>query len=241
MSGRYLIFLLGGILSLGGCNDAPTNPPPASQAQAQKPQAQKSSTPGKPLPANQPSVAMPGGGAGAALPEGHPKTDPQSLPANPLEAMAVLQARIERNPLDREALLSFANANMMVERYKDAAALYTRALAINPKDLDVRTNLAIAQMYSNEPDKAIAELKKNLETDPKHNASLYNLGFIYYYTKQDVPAAREVWRTWLQLYPNAPGALELREQVAQIDAQLNAGKDNEPRSQGAQTNADVKP
>ena len=176
---------------------ASINSSPRSVAGASDAQADKS------LPAEHPSVATQG-----AAP----------LPQNPLEAMRVLKTRLDQNPHDLNTLISFGNANMMVERYSAAAELYTRALAINPKDLDVRTNLAIAYKYVPKVDQAIAELKKNLEMDPQHSASLYNLGFIYAFDKKDYKAASGLWNKWLSLYPNAEGAGQIKEYLTQMES-----------------------
>jgi hypothetical protein len=52
---------------------------------------------------------------------------------------------------------------------------------------------------------------------------MYNLGFLYYYDWKDPKAAADVWKRWLALYPNAPAAPEVSQQVARIDAELAAG------------------
>ncbi len=141
-----------------------------------------------------------------------------------MEDIVAFKARLDKNPKDLEALISLGNANMMISRFEPAQDLYTRALAINPKDLDVRTNLAIAYKYGGKPEQAFIELKKNLEYDPKHDPTLYNLGFLYYYDKKDSAAALDIWKQWLALYPNAPAAVDVSKQIAQIEAEMATGK-----------------
>lgn len=195
-----------------GCNKGGGSTPSATPTVA--PQASVNAAP--PAKADAPDTQ-----ADQALPPSHPPVDASAtapLPNNPLEALRALKMRVDQNPQDLQALISFANANMMVERYQAAAELYTRALAINPKDLDVRTNLAIAYKYVPKVDQAIVELKKNLETDPQHNASLYNLGFIYAFDKRDFKAAAELWKKWLALYPNAEGAEQVKEYLVQMES-----------------------
>jgi tetratricopeptide (TPR) repeat protein len=115
------------------------------------------------------------------------------------------------------------NANMMISRFDQAQELYVRALAINPKDLNVRTNLAIAYKYGGKPDQAFAELQKNLALDPNNDTTLYNLGFLYLFDKQDPKNAVATWKKWLALYPNSPAAADLRTQVAQVEAEIRKG------------------
>lgn len=167
------------------------------------------------------------------LPPGHPApTAPDGatdrpLPAgtrNPMEDIIAFKARLEKNPKDLEALISLGNANMMISRLAAAQDMYARALAINPKDLDVRTNLAIAYKYGGRPEEAFTELQKNLEMDPRHDPSLYNLGFLYYYDKKDLRKAREIWSRWIELYPNAPAAADVTKQLAQIEVELTSAR-----------------
>ncbi|MBI3607232.1 MAG: tetratricopeptide repeat protein [Nitrospirae bacterium] len=173
---------------------------------------------GGPLPPNHPPISPPG------LPSGEAANHP--LPAgtrNPMEDIMAFKARLDKNPKDVEALLSLANANMMISRFDAAQDLYTRALAINPNDLDARTNLAIAYKYGGKPEQALIELQKNLGYDPRHDSTMYNLGFLYYYDKKDSAAALDVWKRWLALYPNAPAAGDVRKQIAQIETELGKG------------------
>jgi tetratricopeptide (TPR) repeat protein len=96
-------------------------------------------------------------------------------------------------------------------------------LAIDPKNLEIRTNLAIAYKYGGKPEQALAELQKNLAVNPQHEHTLYNLGFLYLYDTQDKAKAVQTWKTWLSLYPDAQAAPEVRQQVAQIEAELKQG------------------
>lgn len=191
----------------------------------------------EPVGENQTPVKSSGGGA---LPPNHPSVGSTGSPSaeatnrplppgtrNPMEDIIAFKARLDKNSKDLEALISLGNANMMISRFDSAQDLYTRALAINPKDLDVRTNLAIAYKYGGKPDQAFVELNKNLEYDPKHDPTMYNLGFLYYYDKKDTAAALDVWKRWLALYPNAPAASDVSKQIAQIEAEKATGKSSD--------------
>ncbi len=205
---------------------------------------QQSQGDGLPEPVGETGVPAPLS-PGAALPPNHPPTTAPSaapdavtgadrpLPAgtrNPMEDIMAFKARLDKDPKDLEALIALANANMMISRFDAAQDLYRRALAINTKNLEVRTNLAIAYKYGGKPEQAFAELQKNLAADPKDSHTLYNLGFLYLYDKQDKAKAVETWRTWLRLYPEAPAAAEVTQQVAQIEAELKQGGRSVPGS-----------
>ena len=57
-----------------------------------------------------------------------------------------------------------------------AVAAYQRFLAAEPDNLDARTDLASAYLGSNEPMRAVDEIKRVLEADPEHVQARYNYG-----------------------------------------------------------------
>lgn len=178
------------------------------------------------LPPNHPPMTAP-----SATPDSAATGADRPLPAgtrNPMEDIMAFKARLDKDPKDLEALIALANANMMISRFDAAQDLYLRALAVTPQNLEVRTNLAIAYKYGGKPDQAMAELQKNLAVDPKHDHTLYNLGFLYLFDKQDKAKAIETWNTWLRLYPDAPAAAEVKQQIAQIQAESKPGAGRPP-------------
>lgn len=206
---------LAGIIAQGCRNSQGDSlPEPVGEAVAPAP-LQPNAT----LPANHPPLTAP-----SATPDASGVDRP--LPAgtrNPMEDIMAFKARLDKDPTDLEALIALANANMMISRFDAAQGLYQRALAVNPQNLEIRTNLAIAYKYGGKPDQAFAELQKNLAADPKDANTLYNLGFLYLYDKQDKAKAVETWTTWLRLSPEAPAAAEVKQRVAQIQAELKQG------------------
>lgn len=59
-----------------------------------------------------------------------------------------------------------------------ARELYDKVLAINPNNLDSKTNLGMAYMSSDNPVKGIGLLREVLAQDPKNEKVLYNLGIL---------------------------------------------------------------
>lgn len=58
-----------------------------------------------------------------------------------------------------------------------AASYYERALKIDPKDVNVRTDLGLTYFFRTPPDvdRAVAEYRKSLSYEPKHEITLRNL------------------------------------------------------------------
>ncbi len=208
-----------GVVVIQGCQSKPGSGLPEPVAVRSGP-PDAGGLPSGSLPPNHPTLSPSSGQSGQS-----PSAVNRPLPAgtrNPMEDVMAFKARLDKNPNDLEALVALGNANMMISRLDAAQELYVRALAINPKDLDVRTNLAIAYKYGGKPEQAFAQLHKNLEIDPNNDSTLYNLGFLYLYDKQDRKKALEIWKKWLALYPNAPAAADVSKQVAQIE--MEGGK-----------------
>lgn len=124
----------------------------------------------------------------AALPDGHPALAGEGgSEAQRLDAAADTAARAaEESPKDFDAQLKAAMAYMDVGGFDEAADFLARANALRPDDLDVRSELAVTYFMRTPPqkDKAIAELRRNLETDPAHLPSLHNLTRMLIETKR---------------------------------------------------------
>ncbi len=214
------VVALVGVISPGCQKSQGDNlPEPIGEAAAPAPLPPNATLPSNHPPVTAPSATPDASGADRPLPAGT---------RNPMEDIMAFKARLDKDPKDLEALIALANANMMISRFDAAQDLYLRALAVNPKNLEVRTNLAIAYKYGGKPDQALAELQKNLAADPKDDHTLYNLGFLYLFDKHDKAKAIQTWNTWLRLYPDAPAAAEVKQQIAQIEAESKPGPGRPP-------------
>jgi len=89
-------------------------------------------------------------------------------------------------PDDYDTVVRLGTIYSAAERFEDAARWYTAALAKRPDDCEVRSELAYT-FYRRTPkqsDKAIAELRRCLQSDPNNVHGLYNLAFMLMETKQ---------------------------------------------------------
>jgi Flp pilus assembly protein TadD len=80
-------------------------------------------------------------------------------------------------PKDFNLLVKLGDTNFDLERYAEAERWYQTALRINPKDPTVRMDLGLT-FHLRQPrdlDKAIAEYRKALDYDPRHEKALQNL------------------------------------------------------------------
>lgn len=89
-------------------------------------------------------------------------------------------------PDDYETVVRLGNVYSSAGRFDDAARWYTAALDKRPGDCDARSELALTFFLRkpSQPEKAITELRRCLQTDPDHVASLHNLTLMLIETKQ---------------------------------------------------------
>jgi tetratricopeptide (TPR) repeat protein len=108
-----------------------------------------------------------------------------------------------------------------VQSYPTAIEYYQKSLSIDPKNAAVRTDLATALFYNNDPDHSIAEFDRALKDDPKNGNALFNRGTVKWQAKMDVKGAVADWETLLKENPNYEQADKVRAYIAQAKKHAN--------------------
>lgn len=147
------------------------------------------------VPAAAPSAQQAAGSAAPAAP-----------PLDEARASA-MKTTAQQNPADAVTRVQLGNMYFDAGRFQEAADWYLAALKINPKDVNVSTDLGIAFYYMNEPDKALAQFDRSLAIDQSHAKTLLNIGIVRAFGKQDLKGASEAWQRVLAV---APGSEEAR-------------------------------
>jgi tetratricopeptide (TPR) repeat protein len=137
------------------------------------------------------SAAAPAAGAPAAA----------ILDENRVKALTTVA---EQQPSDPKPRVELANLYFDAERYTDAIKWYTDALKLDPRDVNVSTDLGVSYYYTNQPDRALQQFDQSLAIDPKHSKTLLNMGIVRAFGKQDLPGAEQAWQQVIQLDPNSP-------------------------------------
>jgi len=142
-----------------------------------------------------------------------------------VESARILNRAYQKNPADKDVALTLGHAYFDIGYYqKDnenlgkAREIYQKLLNDSPKDADIRNDLGITYYLQTPPDfeKAIAEMKKVLETNPKHEKSL--LFLVQIYIKQQKTQEAESYLAKLkQINPNTPSLSEIQNQMAQTE------------------------
>lgn len=141
-------------------------------------------------------------------------TQPGNEPAvPPLDAQraAALERDARARPNDFAVRVELANLYYDSRRFSEAVPWYEEAHRLNPKDVNVSTDLAVGYYLIDQPDKALVQIQKSLAVDPGHLKTLLNQGIIRAFGKQDLAGAQESWERVVQLAPTSAEAARARQ------------------------------
>jgi cytochrome c-type biogenesis protein CcmH/NrfG len=156
--------------------------------------------------------AMPGGMPGAGM--GNQQPSPEQLKQMADAQAAPLLEQLKSKPNDPALLANIGNLYYDAQQYKDAIGYYTKSLASDPKDANVRTDMATAYAYAGDADRAISEFNTALKYDPKHGQTMFNLGMIEWQGKGDMKAAVDTWEKLLKVVPDYPDRAKVEQLIA---------------------------
>jgi len=123
-------------------------------------------------------------------------------------AIALLQAFLEKNPGDANALYFLGLGYSRKKMYAEAVGALGRVAEIVPKFPPAYFELGVCYEQLGEPEKAIEAYRKNMDLDPANPDSAYNSGLILFKLGR-VPEARTAFEAALVLRPDDPDVLEM--------------------------------
>jgi len=140
--------------------------------------------------------------ASAGTPDAHPKPTLDDMKRMADAKAAGLLEKLNTNPKDAATLNQLGILYRATHQFKEAEGYFEKSLEVDPKNADVRTDLASCLYYTGDADGALAQLNKALTYDPKHAGALMNIGIIKWKAKNDVPGAVAAWEKLLKLNPD---------------------------------------
>lgn len=105
---------------------------------------------------------------------------------------------------------ALANTYFQLKNYDEVVKLESRAVELNPDDIDAVINLALAYDFLGQTEKAMSEYSKALEKNPDEKDLIFNLGRLYY-MNDDYEKAIELFERAIKANPD------------DYDANLNVG------------------
>lgn len=164
------------------------------------------------------ATAMSGGSAAGAtqassaanpeegLPSGHPPVDDATM-------IKFLEDEASEKPADPTPPLKLANFLFDKQKYSDAVPWYQKSLALNPKNVDARTDLGTAYFNLGDLKEAMKEFNQSLKIDPDHQPTLFNMIVVSIEGTHDLRAAGQAWERLHRLNPNYPNLDRLKQEL----------------------------
>lgn len=146
---------------------------------------------------------------------------PEQMKAMADKQAAPLLEQLKSKPNDPALLAQIGNIYYDTQIVPVAIEYYQKALAIDPKNSAVRTDMATALFYNNDPDHAIVEFDHVLKEDPKNGNALFNRGIVKWQAKMDVNGALADWELLLKQNPNYEQADKVKMYIAQAKKHAN--------------------
>jgi tetratricopeptide (TPR) repeat protein len=143
---------------------------------------------------------------------------PATLPAVDESQAAPLRTIAERDPKNVPSRVHLGDMYFDAGRYQEATKWYEEALALNTRDVNVSTDLAICYYYMNQPDRAISQMSASLSLDPKHTKTWLNLGVVKAFGKQDLAGATAAWNEVIKLAPGSEEAQSAQQALNNLKA-----------------------
>jgi cytochrome c-type biogenesis protein CcmH/NrfG len=149
-----------------------------------------------------------------------PQFVPQRAAAAPQADPAVireLEGALKTDPKNFEALRDLGDIRYDERNFREASALYARALEVHPDDVDVRAYRAGALLQDQRVDEALSELDKVLSKDPTHAQGLFLKGVALFRGKSDREGALAAWNKLVQSHPELPEMDLVKQQIKELE------------------------
>jgi cytochrome c-type biogenesis protein CcmH/NrfG len=151
---------------------------------------------------------------GAMAREGNQDNAPQMVTA--------LEARLQQNPRDVEALVGLGRIYLQTGQMPKAIEVYRRALEVDGNNVSALSGMAMILAQAGHSEQALSLLDKALAINPQMPMALLFKGRILYENKKDYVGAIANWEHFLKLIPQGRPAEVVRSWID--EARREAGK-----------------
>jgi len=182
------------------------------------PTVQATTTPTVPaMPGGAQPVAATTGNGTPQMPHPMPSLDDMKRMADK-KAEPLLQ-QLKSDPKNAKLLNQVGIVYRSAHQFKEAQDYFQKSLDVDPKNADVRADMAACMFYDGDADGAISQLQQALKYDPKNPGALMNLGILKWKAKNDPQGAIAEWEKLLKSNPNFPQ----KDQVERLMAEAKQG------------------
>ena len=135
------------------------------------------------------------------------------------DQIAGLEFKTSQNPGDIAGWIQLGNLCFDSDLPEKAIAAYKEALAINPDNADILTDMGVMYRKSGKYDKAVQSFDKAVGVNPKHEIARFNKGIVLMHDLNNPQGAIQAWEELLTVNP-----LAMAPNGQSIDEMLNKMK-----------------
>jgi len=119
------------------------------------------------------------------------------------QMLQALTDKVRQDPNDTAAWIQLGHLNFDRNAVPEAIAAYEKALALQPDNAPVRTDLGIMYRRAKRPEDAIREFDRAIVIDPKLENARFNKGVVLLHDLNDKAGALQAWEELLKINPVA--------------------------------------
>ena len=139
--------------------------------------------------------------SGSGLPAGAGGGSPPD--AGRAGMLAKFEERVRSNPRDVEAWIQLGHINFDTQQHDRAIEAYEKALALEPDNAPVLTDLGIMYRRTGKPREAVKRFDQAIAVDPKLENPRFNKGIVLLHDLEDREGAIQAWEGLLEINPLA--------------------------------------
>jgi len=135
---------------------------------------------------------------------GQPTAQLPNQPAAPVldvQRASALERQANNEPNNVDVRVELGNVYFDAERFDMAGSWYEAALKLNPKNVNASTDLGVSYYMTNQADRALAQFENSLKIDPAHTKTLFNVGIVRAFGKEDIAGATQAWEQLIAVAP----------------------------------------
>lgn len=143
-----------------------------------------------------------------------------SGPIQSADSLQLMRKAVEEEPGNVNGWIKLGNYLMDTSQFTDAIEAYQKALDIDPQNVDVRVDMGTCYRRAGQPDRAVEAYGHALRINPNHLYAHMNLGIVLAYDLNNNDEAIKAFEKYLELYPAAPNAEQVRAEIKRLTEQL---------------------
>lgn len=180
-----------------------------------------------------PRHVLPAATAQAQAPAAAQAAAPATRPMLDESQVTAMRNVAERDAKNVESRIRLGDLYYDAERYQDAIKWYEEAFALDSKNANVSTDLAVCYYYTDQVDRSLAQFDLSLKADPGHVKTYLNMGVVKAFGKQDLKGAAEAWEQVLKLAPGSQEAQAAKRSLDNLKSAHPEGAVTPPAGQAA--------